>query len=95
MQQAEIGTVQNGCLTYALNGKTYTTPIKTLRGDHKDTNGNNANRLRLWEKHDFKPRTDDIFQERLYCIQWITSESIEKKQKETFFAAVTEGADFN
>jgi putative DNA methylase len=27
--------------------------------------------LRLWEKHDFKPRPDDLFQERLYCIQWM------------------------
>jgi len=65
-----------------MSGKTYSTPIKTLRGDYKDTNGNNANRLRLWEKHDFKPRTDDIFQERLYCIQWITADSLDKKLKE-------------
>ena len=90
MQQAERGTVQNGCLTYSLNGKTYTTPIKTLRGDYKDADGNTANRLRRWEKHEFKPRPDDIFQERLYCIQWITADSLDKKQKETFFAAVTE-----
>ena len=50
MKQAEQGTVQNGCLTYSLNGKTYTTPIKTLRGDYKDAYGNTANRLRRWEK---------------------------------------------
>ena len=90
MKQAEQGTVQNGCLTYSLNGKTYTTPIKTLRGDYKDANGNNLNRLRRWEKHEFKPRPDDIFQERLYCIQWMTAESLNKKQKKTFFAAVTD-----
>ncbi len=71
MQLAEKGTVQNGSLTYSLNGKNYSTPIKTLRGDYKDIEGNNQNRLRRWEKHEFKPRPDDIFQERLYCIQWI------------------------
>lgn len=90
MQQAEKGTLQNGCLTYQLDGKTYATPIKTLRGDYKDTNGNNANRLRLWEKHEFKPRPDDIFKERLYCIHWITADSLDKKQKVTFFAGITE-----
>ena len=77
-------------IEYSLNAKTYTTPIKTLRGDYKDSNGNTANRLRCWEKHEFKPRPDDIFQERLYCIQWITVDSLDKKQNVTFFAAVTE-----
>ncbi len=90
MKAAELGTVQNGCLTYYVNGKTYTTPIKTLRGDYKDADGNTANRLRQWEKLDFKPRSDDIFKERLYCIQWVTADSLNKKQKITFFAAVTE-----
>lgn len=90
MEAAANGTVQNGCLTYTLDKKIYATPIKTLRGDYKDENGVNRNRLRLWEKHDFKPRDEDIFQERLYCIQWITADSLEKKQKQTFFAAVTE-----
>jgi len=90
MQKAEHGTVQNGCLTYSLNGKTYTTQVKTLRGDYKDTTGNNQSRLRRWEKHEFNPRPEDIFQERLYCIQWITADSLDKKQKITFFAAVTE-----
>ena len=89
MQQAEQGTVQNGFLTYSLNGKAYSISIKTLRGDYKDADGNNQNRLRLWEKHEFKPRIDDILQERLYCIQWITAESLDKKQKKTFFATVT------
>lgn len=90
MQQAEKGTVQNGSLTYSLNGKNYSTPIKTLRGDYKDIDGNNKNRLRRWEKHEFKPRPDDIFQERLYCIQWITADSLDKKTKEIFFTGVSE-----
>ncbi|MGZ8184771.1 MAG: anti-phage-associated DUF1156 domain-containing protein, partial [Methylobacter sp.] len=64
--------------------------MKTLRGDYKDADGNTANRLRRWEKHEFKPRPDDIFQERLYCIQWITADSLDKKQNVAFFASVTE-----
>lgn len=90
MKAAELGTVQNGCLTYSLNGKSYSTPIKTLRGDYKDTDGNTANRLRRWEKHEFKPQPDDIFQERLYCIHWMSADSLEKNQNETFFSSVTE-----
>ena len=90
MKLAEIGTVQNGCLTYSLNGKNHSTPIKTLRGDYKDTDGNNQNRLRRWEKYDFKPHPDDVFQERLYCIQWIHKDSLESGRKEIFFASITE-----
>lgn len=90
MKQAESGTVQDGHLVYELNGKTYRTPIKTIRGDYTDENGNNANRLRKWDKTDFKPAQDDIFQERLYAVQWITSETIGKSREETFFASVTD-----
>ena len=90
MRTAELGTVRDGNLVYELDGKTYRTPIKTLRGDYRDADGNTANRLRRWENHDFKPLPDDIFQERLYCIHWITRESLNKKRKEAFFAAVTE-----
>jgi adenine-specific DNA methylase len=94
MKQAESGTVQDGHLVYELNGKTYRTPIKTIRGDYTDENGNNANRLRKWNKADFKPAQDDIFQERLYAVQWITSETIGKSREETFFRSVCD-ADLN
>lgn len=91
MEQAEQeGTIKNGCLTYLLNGKNYSTPIKTLRGDYIDAEGNALNRLRRWEKNDFKPQPDDKLQERLYCIQWITADSLDKAQKETFFSAIRE-----
>jgi putative DNA methylase len=39
--------------------------IRTIRGDYRDAEGVNHNRLRLWEKMDFLPRPNDIFQERL------------------------------
>jgi len=90
MQAAEKGTVQDGALVYELDGKTYRTPIKTLRGDYRDSEGNTANRLRRWEKHDFKPRPDDIFQERLYAVHWIKKEALDNPRLETFFASVTE-----
>jgi len=30
--------------------------------------------LRRWNKEDFEPRPEDVFQERLYCIRWINAE---------------------
>ncbi|PHA80998.1 DNA methylase [Bacillus toyonensis] len=68
---AKVGTVQNGEVVHSPDGVTqYRVNIKTIRGDYKEGT-ENKNRLRLWEKTDFVPRTDDIFQERLYCIQWM------------------------
>jgi putative DNA methylase len=87
---AEVGTVQGESLVYSLSGKTYRVPIKTIRGDYRLADGTTGNRLRRWEKTDFKPRPDDIFQERLYCIHWITKESIGKPRLETYFAAPLE-----
>jgi putative DNA methylase len=89
MKTAESGTVQDGSLVYDLKGKTHRIPIKTLRGDYRDGDGNTQNRLRRWEKQEFKPRPEDIFQERLYAIQWITKESLNLPSQEVFFASVT------
>ena len=90
LKAAEKGTIQDGDLVYTLQGKTYRTPIKTLRGDYRLADGATGNRLRRWEKTDFKPRPDDIFQERLYCIQWIKKETLDAARQETWFAAPTE-----
>jgi adenine-specific DNA methylase len=90
LRAAEQGTVQGGELVYTLDGKTHRTPIKTLRGDYRLPDGTSGNRLRRWEKHDFKPRPNDIFQERLYCIQWIKKETLAAARQETWFAAPTE-----
>lgn len=89
MSAAEAGTVQDGDMVYALDGKTYRTPIKTLRGDFRQADGVTGNRLRRWEKSDFKPRPDDIFQERLYAIQWISQETLDAGRQDTWFAAPT------
>jgi adenine-specific DNA methylase len=90
MAEAARGTVRDGAVVYVLDGEEYRTPIKTIRGDYRLPGGATGNRLRRWEVHDFKPRPDDIFQERLYCIQWITRESLGKGRHQTFFATITE-----
>ncbi|MEM9814794.1 MAG: anti-phage-associated DUF1156 domain-containing protein [Cyanobacteria bacterium P01_D01_bin.6] len=91
MEMASKGTLQDGNLVYELDGKVYRTPIKTLRGDYRTEEGESRNKLRLWELSDFKPRSDDIFQERLYCIQWITKETLDDSRQETYFASIGEG----
>lgn len=90
LEIAQQGTVRDGDLVYELNGKTYRKPIRTLRGDFRGSDGSSGTRLRRWEKNDFKPRTDDVFQERLYAIQWITKESLSQPRYETFFSAVND-----
>ena len=90
MKEAEKGTAQDGSLVYELDGRTHRTPIKTLRGDYRDTEGGSKNRLRQWRVEDFVPEVNDIFQERLYAIQWMTRDTLESPRQETFFAAATE-----
>jgi putative DNA methylase len=88
LADAEAGTVRDGRLVHPMNPERSGVEIKTIRGDYRDADGTTRNRLRLWEKHDFIPRPDDIFQERLYCIQWITKDTVGNARQETFFRAV-------
>lgn len=75
VELAKVGTVQGSDIVHSPDGVTeYRVSIKTIRGDFKD-GGENKNHLRLWEKSEFLPRPDDIFQERLYCIQWMKKKS--------------------
>jgi putative DNA methylase len=90
MKAAEHGTVKDGNLVYELDDKTYRTSIKTLRGDYRDAERNTANRLRSWEQNEYKPRPDDVFQERLYCIQWITRSTLDSRRQITYYASVTD-----
>jgi len=77
LSKAELGTVrtdgrgQDPYMIHTVGEQEYRVNISELRGDYRTPDGNNANRLRRWEKEDFKPRTGDILQERLYCIQWM------------------------
>ena len=90
MKEAEKGTVQGGDMVYSLHGRTHRFPIATLRGDYRDPEGKTANRLRRWEKEEFKPHPDDVFQERLYAIQWIQKDSLGSARPTTYFSTVTE-----
>jgi len=82
------GTVQNGCLVHPPGGpEVLPVTIHDIRGDYREGK-QNRNRLRLWEKSDIIPRPDDIFQERLYCIQWMRPKGT-TKQSEYEFRSVT------
>jgi putative DNA methylase len=95
LKDAAQGTVrkdgrgQDPYLLHKAKDNEFRTKISTLRGDYRKENGGNGNRLRLWEKHDFKPRSDDIFRERLYCVQWMRQKR-EGKGVEYEFRSVTE-----
>lgn len=79
LNDAKNGTIQSGDVVHSPDGITqYRVNIKTIRGDYKEGK-ENKNRLRMWEKADIIPRPDDIFQERLYCIQWMRKKPIGAK----------------
>lgn len=65
------GRGQDPYLVHTVDGREYKTKISTLRGDYETPEGTTKNRLRQWECSDFTPRPEDIFQERLYAVQWI------------------------
>jgi len=74
--EASIGTVrsdgrgQDPYLCHTVDGSEYRTKISTLRGDYRDADGSTSNRLRYWSKEQIVPYPEDIFQERLYVVQW-------------------------
>ena len=73
------GRGQAPYLFHTVNGREYRTKISTLRGDFRTEDGITGNNLRLWENGDFKPRPDDVFQERLYAIHWMKQKNKGKK----------------
>lgn len=68
LKSANNGTVSGGNLVCPHCHKE--TPITVLRGDKKSKENGTEHGLRLWEKHEFIPRENDVFQERLYCIRY-------------------------
>lgn len=59
------------------------TPITSIRGDRQGENGETISGIRLWEKDEFIPRENDVFQERLYCIRYVKEYTDEKGNKKT------------
>ena len=95
LQTAELGTVRSErrgddpALIHAVDNAEHRIKISTLRGDYRKPDGTNGNRLRLWEREDIRPRPDDLFQERLYAVQWQRSKNT-GKGSDYQFRAVTE-----
>lgn len=90
MESKSLGTVQSGDLVHSTDGlHEHRISLKSIRGDYKEGK-TNKNALRLWEKQDFVPREDDIFQERLYCIQWMRKQPNSKKYDYAFKAVSEE-----
>src|SRR5262245_53704680 len=93
IEAAETGTVgrdskyDEAYLIHQVDGVAYKTKISTLRGDYQTPDGTIGNRLRLWEKHDFMPQSDDLLQERLYCIQWMRPKKKGKGEEYEFRSA--------
>ncbi len=74
MKSAKQGTYRNGYVVHTVNGVEHVNSFSSIRGDYTtEVNGKKVkkNRLRLWEKSDVVFRDSDIFNERLYAIQWI------------------------
>ena len=74
MKAAEKGSYQDQCVVHRVDGVEYRTKISTLRGDYSEVLDGlrvNKNRLRQWGVSDVVFHKDDIFNERLYAIQWI------------------------
>ena len=88
MLDAAQGTIRSGRLVHQMNPEQSGVDLKVIRGDHKDDRGLSRNRLRRWGKEDFEPAPGDVFQERLYAIQWMAKDTLTNFRPETFFAGV-------
>jgi adenine-specific DNA methylase len=77
MAKAKLGTVRNNRMICPETGEEFS--ISGIRGDSV-VNGKTIYGLRLWEKDDFVPRPDDVFQERLYCVRWVETYVEKNKQ---------------
>lgn len=70
IKQAEsFATIRNGNMYCPHCEKS--TPIPSLRRDRRSEDGTVEYGLRKWQKYEFVPRPDDVFQERLYCIRYV------------------------
>ena len=89
--EASTGTVRAGRLHHEVLDDPLGVSIKEIRGDFKDEAGAARNRLRFWDKSDIRPHPDDIWQERLYSILWMSEADIQKGRAnpKSWFAAPT------
>ena len=66
---SNAGTVKKSRLECPNPDCDASTPMAAIRGDRRSEGGRGYG-LRLWENADLVPRSDDVFQERLYCVRW-------------------------
>ena len=65
----DAGTVKRSRLECPNPDCRASTPMTAIRGDRRG-DGGRGHGLRQWENDDLVPRSDDVFQERLYCVRW-------------------------
>jgi putative DNA methylase len=90
MKLAEVGTYEKDTVFHKVDGVEHRNKISTIRGDYTETiNGKkiNKNKLRQWEISDVVFRDEDIFNERLYAIQWVKDDG--QSRPLTEFRSVT------
>jgi putative DNA methylase len=77
----ELSTIQSGSLVCP--HCKMSTPISTIRKDRRREDGSTEYGLREWDKVEFIPAPDDVFQERLYCIRYEREYTNEKDNLKT------------
>ena len=90
--KAEKGTYQNQSIVHSVDGFEHRNKISSIRGEYTDIVSGKSmkqNRLRQWGVSDIVFRDDDIFNERLYAIQWIKDDATSRP--ETEFRSVIPG----
>lgn len=90
MTAAGKGTYLKGNVVHSVNGQEHISSISSIRGDYNEViEGKrvNKNRLRFWDKSDVVFRDDDIYNERLYAVQWIKEDGSTRPATE--FRSVT------
>lgn len=85
MKSAKLGTIRNGQIIHPVLEELGRDPasIDSVRNAGRGQNAvlYHANGLRLWENDDVVPRPDDVFQERLYCVRWVSTRIDRKSGK--------------
>ena len=79
MKKASVGTLVDGSVHNPAMPSSNPIKLSVLRGDRKEVVGKSdkgkdikegRNNLRRWGPTDWKPKPDDFYQERVYCIRW-------------------------
>jgi putative DNA methylase len=87
MAAAERGTLIDGRVIHLMNPNSDGVALTTIRGDSSKSDGVRSNGLRSWDKSDVRPRIDDVLQERLYAIQWVSKKSLQSSRHDIFYRA--------